>query len=222
MGGPRARGSPRGGPGGEAPGWRPTGPSANSPTSTSLWACFLICEKEGVSWGSNIHVGGGDKGLCLLETMQMWDTEGKVWASWEPCPSPHPTNQVPRGAGAALLVGRRPQHRVDLREVQVYRFMSNIISQALSAKGRVRTGEKGLQALQGGLKWPKGAGGLALPPLTRPAAAPSPQPASRRAWAPLGTLGSASAPPPRPASPPLAEHEHVWLACPAFQAPGVG
>lgn len=59
--------------------------------------------------------------------MRPWNPEGKVWASWEPCLSPHPTNQVPHGTGAALVVGRRPQHHVDLREVQVYQFVSNII-----------------------------------------------------------------------------------------------
>lgn len=32
---------------------------------------------------------------------------------------------------------------MDLREVQVYQFMSNIIKQMLNAKGRVRTRKEG-------------------------------------------------------------------------------
>lgn len=88
-------------------------------------------------------------------------------------------------------------------------------NQALSAKGRVRAGEKGLRALQGGLKWPKGAGVLALPPLPWPAPAPSPQPASRRAWAPPGTLVSASGSDPhlgQPALPSLSMSTSGWLS----------
>lgn len=47
--------------------WR-RGSGLDSLLSTSLGACFLVCEKEGVSWGSHTHVGVGHRTM-LVETM---------------------------------------------------------------------------------------------------------------------------------------------------------
>lgn len=73
----------------------------------------------------------------MLKKMQ----RGKVWATREPQLSPHPTNQVPRGVSFSW--GKGLQNWTDLREMQVYRFMSNIIKQVLSANEEGQDREEG-------------------------------------------------------------------------------
>lgn len=80
-----------------------------------------------------------------------WERQGRVFAEedvsvgsrggrcglCEPQPSPHSTNPVPRGV--SLSWWREGfQHWMDLREMQVCQFMSNIIKQVLNAQGEAQ------------------------------------------------------------------------------------
>lgn len=100
--------------------------------------------------------------------------------------STEPTRHKPGASwSVSFSWGGGLQHWTDLREMQVYRFMSNIIKQVLSANGEGQDREEGAP----GPPWSGLKGQDWLPP---PACCcPSPKPASRREWGPLGALVSA-------------------------------
>lgn len=91
---------------------------------------------------SMLGPGGGVKAECLLEKMCRWDPEGEGVGSAS-------LNQA-RTPQTRCLVGvsfsrwrEGFQHWMDLREMQVYQFMSNIIKQVLNAKGEAQDREGG-------------------------------------------------------------------------------
>lgn len=84
--------------------------------------------------------------------MHRWDPEGEDVGSASLSQARTPQTRCLM-ARASLWWREGFQHWTDLREMQAYQFMSNIIKQVLNAKGEGLDQEGGLQAPLGEQNW---------------------------------------------------------------------
>lgn len=134
-----------------------------------------------MSWGSEIHAGArwGRQGRVFAgEDVSVGSIGGRCGLC-EPQPSPHSTTRCLMGVSFSRW-REGFQHWMDLREMQVYQFMSNIIKQVLNAKGEAQDREGGAPGSPWRSEVVQRGNRTALPSPTQPAVAPSPKPASRR------------------------------------------
>lgn len=85
---------------------------------------------------------GGVRAECLLEKMCRWDPEGEGVGSASLNQARTPQTRCLMGVSFSRW-REGFQHWMDLREMQVYQFMSNIIKQVLNAKGEAQDREGG-------------------------------------------------------------------------------
>lgn len=91
---------------------------------------------------SMLRPGGGFKAECLLEKMCRWDPAGEGVGSVSLNPARTPQTRCLMGVSFSRW-REGFQHWMDLREMQVYQFTSNIIKQVLNAEGEAQGRERG-------------------------------------------------------------------------------